>query len=229
MIINTIELYNDNNQEEYKRKTNREMSKRILKQILIHLFHTIGYTKSVKQINQMYFQVLKNFLLHHPEAEPRNLSQIDDIEIYKLNNNDSSFHILVHFPCGAKDTISWNRCITRKMDSVKDKCFAAMRFAVRDQILDFKRKHPNPQCELCGIVNHTVFEVDHVIHFHKIADDFLSWKDYTPSEYSKHHCFTAFTPHDQQFEQEWKEYHQQHSQLRWLCQKCNNKRGSKFK
>jgi hypothetical protein len=77
--------------------------------------------------------------------------------------------------------------------------------------------------------------VDHINHFEQISNNFISyWKSlgkevptvFSESKDGSHR--RCFLTENKDFENEWKEYHQNIAQLRFLCKDCNLTR-DKFK
>lgn len=153
------------------------------------------------------------------------INNIGLCESVKNKINPKYYEITIINNDGTKDGISWHYCLDKKK---RDEFKVACRVAIVDQILEFKI-NSNLQCCLCNI-SEVKFHVDHIVHFEKLLQDFLSAnKLKVPSSFDDYHDGRAcFKNEDKEFEKNWQEYHAKYAQLRILCETCNLSR-EKFK
>jgi hypothetical protein len=97
-----------------------------------------------------------------------------------------------------------------------------MRYAIKEQIMEFKYINKNKPCELCG--TYLNITADHIIKFKKLKDDFLLENPDYPKEFSKNkYGSDIFREEDFEFVKLWQEYHKKNATLRILCANCNDK------
>ena len=164
-----------------------------------------------------------------PEKDKKEVSLITDISIRRfplvkpgknLDWNEHQFFIIKNN--GSEDSISWNSCINKKVNSINKRINWAMRNAVESQIKKFKNTNTNKPCELCG--TYANITADHIIKFKKLKDDFLLENPDYPKEFGKHKFgLEIFRDEDFEFVKLWQEYHQKNAILRILCKECNEK------
>lgn len=100
---------------------------------------------------------------------------------------------------------------------------SAMRSSIDEQIYLF-RKENEQRCVFCDSVNE--LQVDHEIHFDTIATNFIDSVgiENIPKTFgntddgTNRKCFLEI---DDNFKNEWTDYHRKHATLRMLCKKCN--------
>ena len=126
--------------------------------------------------------------------------------------------------------------ITQKNENInyKDDLNNALRQAIKEQIFDFFRK-PEKNisiCCLCSSINNC--EVDHIIPFHPIKNDFLKTID--KSEIPIHFeddventCSRIFKETDTIFKEKWQSHHKKMATYQVLCKICNRKKSGKYK
>ena len=102
-----------------------------------------------------------------------------------------------------------------------------MRYAIKEQILDYKDRCDELICAICGSEDY--IQIDHVILFKTLYNYFLSQNTLPiPTEFDNTYFNSAmFKDDDDKFKKSWYEYHKQHAVLRCLCNKCNLTRSKK--
>jgi hypothetical protein len=116
------------------------------------------------------------------------------------------------------DNISYRCCINKpnKDRNLKN----AMRYAIHSQILHFRNECDVLECALCKSKDN--IHIDHIILFKTLYDEFLRDKKDIPTTFDDNFYNSAvFKKEDKLFENEWIEYHMNHSSLRCLCKNCN--------
>ncbi len=192
----------------------------------------IGFCTSVKNLKPEYHKELISILSRNPKYEEKS-SKMIDIEIvptektkYKevkakevrIINNDKSKPI----------PISWaNFSITGKEETIEAALTVAMRTSSEGDSSNYRKTVVNI-CETCLTSVET--HVDHIEHFHKLKTKFLeimkTQNIFIPIRFGKvirtnQKCFLE---EDKDFEDKWKEYHNNEASLRILCGPCNQKR-----
>jgi hypothetical protein len=137
--------------------------------------------------------------------------------------------------------VSWVACSKGKLakhqqsGNNENKLNGAMRYAVRVQISNYRKSHPDPKCEICGTTYR--IEVDHYpVHFVELKDNFIQMKqeknEPPPTEFKWHPKKGNFMFRDgnkdnnyygKKWKQSWQRYHKNHSKYRYLCSTCNKK------
>ncbi len=103
---------------------------------------------------------------------------------------------------------------------------SSMRYAISPQIIDFKNKCELLECKFCKSKEN--IEIDHVILFKLLCDDFLKDRNDISSSFDDTFCFsTVFKKDDNQFQDDWIEYHRKNAILQCLCKTCNLKKKRK--
>jgi hypothetical protein len=126
---------------------------------------------------------------------------------------------------GIVHPFSYAKAIMNKEQYYNKKKTEAYRFAIKDQIENFRLSNV-PRCFCCGEEAYIV----HVHHdckkFKKLCDDF----EYLHIDADKSIGFVAEGPckdqcvfNNKQYEAEWQKYHEEHATLKILCSKCHMK------
>ena len=194
------------------------------------LLQAIGVCKSVKAKGERPFNDLVDVLQRHPDSE-RKLERLSDIAIVKNVMNARAYEVHVVRDDGTSVDISWKLCVSGKPKTHKLLLRTAMRTSIQPQINDFRMGLPRSElftCMLCQHPTRGIVHIDHVIHFDKLADDFVRVvTDEIPTTFADSSDGTnraVFKPEDSAFELKWQAYHHKHAVLRALCPTCNLKR-----
>ena len=160
---------------------------------------------------------------NHPEY-PEKIENVVDIAIERNRQNPSYYEYKIIKSNGDTDDISYRCCInTRSKDkNLKD----AMRYAILNQIQEYKSNCSKLECEFCQ--SRQNIEIDHIKPFKELYDEFLRNRTDIPVIFDDNyfHC-AKFQPKDENFEKKWTEYHRTNATLRCLCRKCNIGRNKK--
>jgi hypothetical protein len=183
---------------------------------------SIGITASVRSVSEKDIQFFYELLQRHPERE-RKLENFADFMICR-NDIGSGLEMRVVRSDGLPPvSFSIPTCISGKWTGATQ-IIGAMRFAIVDQIIEFKR-NASPECpRISPGCTGVATEADHVNHFEQLSHDFL--KMHTPPKHfgkaiANQHCFLE---EDKEFDDAWKEYHHANAVLRYLCGHCNKTR-----
>jgi hypothetical protein len=113
-----------------------------------------------------------------------------------------------------------------------DKLTCAMRYAIRRQIMNWKRQNTiNQSCKTCKSTS--ILQCDHIEPFVVLKTRFI--KECKLNEipipetfdYSFKTCQSRFKRKDKSFKTKWQYYHLKHASFQWLCKTCNLKKGKK--
>lgn len=100
----------------------------------------------------------------------------------------------------------------------------AMRHAIDDQILEYRRTHPlNPEelCPIEGIPLGETAQVDHVPPFHVLAKQWLQTSPHVKCHVSK--TDRSVYELDEPYKSSWQDYHRRHATLRYLSVEGNKR------
>lgn len=188
------------------------------------MINDIGLCDSLKShYNDVYEELIKLFE-NHPEY-PEKIDNVVDISIVHNKLNKNYFELQIIKNDGTTDDISYIKCIQKPSKDSNLK--SAMRYAILDQILEFKNNCDELICEICKSEQN--IQIDHIILFKTLYNDFLSQNTLPiPTTFdSTYYNSAMFKRVDVEFEKSWSDYHKQHAILRCLCNKCNQKRNKK--
>lgn len=172
---------------------------------------------SLKNNYNNEYNLLLELFKQHPDADEK-IKNLNDIVIQpnKLYNT-RGFVIINHDK--TETTISYNECITPTKNRSKTELKEAMRYSIYKDTIEFKST-AKLECEFC--LSRCNLETDHILEFKNISRAFLLGRQDIPITFDKsianQRCFKL---QDNQFENEWYNYHKEHAKYRRLCRKCN--------
>ena len=188
-----------------------------LKEYIKNIINEIGICSSIKNNYSQYYNIFIELFNRHPN--PEKMINMCDIQI---KSNPLYKHLELHivYNNGKTDDISYNVCINTKY---KNYIKMAMRVSIIPQILEYKNNSIR-KCVNCN--SNQDLEVDHIIWFEKIYDDFMkNNKIKIPTKFNNTDGhLKCFMSDDIMFEKSWNLYHNANAQLRVLCSNCNKKR-----
>jgi len=177
-----------------------------------------GVCKSlIKERKQDYYELIELFK-NHPDY-PDKLHTVIDIKIEKNPRNKKYFIFYLIRNDGNIDGISYRDCINKP--NLNKNINSALRDCINTQISDFRKSLKEEKCVLCD--NTKDIQIDHIVLFRYLVDDFFTNKTYIPNSFDDHpiYHYAIFKQKDKQFADEWCEYHLHNAKLRSLCKKCN--------
>lgn len=173
----------------------------------------IEYCEDMKSNYKEYYLDFVALFERHPDNKAKDMLNIK-IDLDKDKRNIVPY-ILIE---DEWQTISWIKCITGRSEN---KLKEAMRTSIKEQIDNFRKENDSNICEICYKKNEKI-NVDHIIHFEKLYNDFIENKKNLPEKFEKtYNNRSCFLEEDKEFETEWKEYHKRNGILRITCEKCN--------
>ena len=156
--------------------------------------------------------------------------KFNDVDFKLVANklNKKAFELNIVKKDGSVEDISWRLCITGKPKTDKHELMSALRYSIEDQIKEYRDSVCIDKCMLCNEYINNDINIDHIIHFEKLVNDFhssimlkipIKFDDANDNSNRR-----KFKKEDSDYENAWKEYHKNNSKLRVLCQSCNLRR-----
>ncbi len=161
----------------------------------------------------------------HPNY-PELFSNVVDVSIaYNKINPKKCYELQLIKSNKTSEAVSYRKCFQKS--STDNSLKMAMRYAFKDQILDYRDSCDELICDFCRSEQN--IQIDHVILFKNLYEDFLkenTFKIPTSFDYTYYNS-AKFKEFDKEFVNSWSNYHKKHAILRCLCNKCNQKRSKK--
>jgi hypothetical protein len=186
----------------------------------------IGLCCSVKHEYHDFYDELLEIFKSHPNY-PELFSNVVDVAIaYNKINPKKCYELQLIKSNKTSEAISYRKCFVKTPTKDID-LKHAMRYAIKDQILDYKDSCDELICEICGSEQN--IQIDHVILFKQLYDCFLKQNTLIiPTTFDNTYFNSAkFKEFDKECVNSWSNYHKKHAILRCLCNKCNQKRSKK--
>ena len=172
--------------------------------------------------------------MRHPEWSEKKGVGVKSVQV--INNpvyGDRCFWI--YRTDGSTTDISYLTCVKAKKKNAREQFMAAARFAVVDQILEFKRAAFGvrfvAKCEITGrMVSEEQCHIDHVYPFSKLVDKFI--KDFGIDiefvEYKQKGDGDIVTQFAEEYiEIKWQEFHLKFAELQVTHREANQAKGCK--
>lgn len=190
------------------------------------IINGLGCCKIHKTHDKYSFFV--SLLNNHPNCLTKIGSGIDYFYIQPNPLIEKYFQTMIKRTDGTNVDFSWVHCCQFKDKTDVDKLLRAMRYAIKDDIIRFK-KQSQLKCVQCQSEDE-LYEDFHVDHdnpsFKTLKDNFLQATDkLIPTSFTdcNKYKLTMFTndSNSNAFKKEWIEYHNNHCNLQILCRDCN--------
>ena len=202
----------------------------------------LHYPKTFTNIHPEFI-ILYNLLKRHPNYSNWKNNIPAAFKITKGKGN-KAIQLMVKFSSNKFRIVSWVACANMKLkrkytygdaNSEYNQLISAMRYAIRRQISNYRKRNINAGCVLCN--DNNKIEVDHYpTKFCVISKDFIQLQKNknkpAPTEFKYHPTKgmsmfkdgTISNDHyDKKWKQAWQRYHNKHSAYRYLCSFCNKK------
>ena len=198
------------------------------KALLAHTRQLIS-SLGVGQVSAEHFPFFLSLLERHPRAARKIGDGVRTFHIERNPLNPSTFQMHLTRTDDTTVEFSWNVCCTQLIPSTTTRLHQAMRCAIVEQTMSFKR-HNDLLCAECA-ASHLLparFHVDHkTLPFHAIRDEFLSTTTFAPPEdFSRGTANTCVFRNDHAlFERAWSEFHRVRADFQIQCDVCNMRKG----
>lgn len=196
--------------------------------------------------NKEDFLYLVGLLLRHPARETWKRKDPTSFYITKGKQRKTILLDVAFNPIDEKPkyrVVSWVACATQKLKKSQrpseeaglEHITAAMRYAIRRQISNYRRDNPIQRCVLCeeqGIAYRGPVEVDHFPErFASLRNRFIERQIKqgrpTPTEFKWHpkrgNNSFASDEASEKWKRSWLKFHRRNADFRYLCPTCNKK------
>ena len=164
-------------------------------------------------------------LEHHPEKQRKIGSGIQCFGIQRNKRDPKCLETFILRTDGSKETFSWKDCASQKWKTPEQKLYKAFRTTIDPQIINFHSTTPEI-CAHCG--KQTKCSVDHKNPtFKKLTLDFLALNTLpVPTIFAKKPKTNEeiFADTDNDFNNNWIQYHQKNAVLQLLCDECHKEK-----
>jgi hypothetical protein len=196
------------------------MTMKARKEYYKNLMYKIGFTQSVKQVNEDYYEDFMKLFTNHPNY-PEKVKDVIDIKILPNAIHPQYGELNLVKSDGSIDSISYTSCCVLKHDKYKN-IKNAMRYAIYPQIVEYKQ-NAKLICVICQSTDR--IEIDHHINkFQQLFLDFIGENPNIPILFDDTYYNSAcFRKCDSEYKTKWCAYHKSNAVLRPLCKTCNGK------
>jgi hypothetical protein len=174
------------------------------------------------------FNFFNDLLKNHPDYK---IKLGCGAEFYRIQlDYFNNYQICLYRPDKTNEIFSWVQCCNFKGKSTRELLISSMRYTIKEDMINFKKteykKLNKLVCNQCNIdnLNYNEYHTDHIIKFKDIATEFLKITSLKiPLNFTscKKTQMTCFTEKDNDFNNEWYNYHLKKCSLRILCKSCN--------
>ena len=122
-----------------------------------------------------HFTIFKSLLQFHPNRDEK-LEDLSDFCVQPNKLNPRAHELYVVTTHGNLRDVSWLKCISGNSTSLRHKFMSACRTCIADQIHAYKSAnlHPDSVCALCDCPVFGEHNIDHVINFVQLVDNFVA-------------------------------------------------------
>lgn len=173
------------------------------------------------------FIFFDNLIQNHPECDDKKGIGIDYFYIQPNNLVKKYYQTMIKRLDESETDFSWVYCCQFKERTVSDDLLKSMRTAIKDDVIKYKQRQSKLICNFCKTENE-LYENYHVDHynpsFQTIKDNFLQLtKKQIPSLFGdcKMYKLTIFKDEDEEFKNDWVDYHNKNCNFQILCRSCN--------
>ena len=173
------------------------------------------------------FNFFVNLIKNHSDCYAKKGVGIDYFYIQPNPLIKKYYQTMIKRLDGSETDFSWVYCCQFKERTTTDDLLKSMRAAIKDDIIKYKQKHSKLICNFCKTENE-LYENYHVDHhnpsFQTLKDNFLQLtKNQIPSSFGdcKTYKLTIFKIEDENFKNDWIDYHNKNCNFQILCRDCN--------
>lgn len=176
------------------------------------------------------YNFFNNLLKNHNECIEKIGVGIDYFYIIPNPINDKYYQTMIKRLDKTSTDFSWVYCCKFKVRSITEDLTTAMREAIKDDIIAYKKQKNKLECNICKSDNEPYknYHVDHNFPpFRALKNDFLNLTpSIIPKTFSSCDRFytTTFKEEDKDFKNEWIDYHNKNCSFQILCRSCNLKK-----
>ena len=177
--------------------------------------------------DHIQFNFFLNLLQNHPDYDFKKGVGVDYFYIQPNPLVKKYFQTMIKRLDGSEIDFSWVYCCQFKDRTTSYNLTVSMRRAISDDTINYKQKQSKLICKFC-LTEDENYENYHVDHhnpsFKTLKDNFLQLtKKQIPSTFGdcKIYKLTVFKDEDEDFKNEWIEYHIKNCNLQILCRDCN--------
>ena len=180
----------------------------------------------VIQKDHKHFSFFESLIQNHPEYEDKKGVGIDYFYIEPNPLNRRSFQTMIKRLDESEIDFSWVYCCRFRERTTIDYLLDAMREAIKYDTINFKQQS-DLICNFCK-TEKELYENYHVDHynpsFQTLKDNFLKLtKKQVPLSFGdcKKYYTTIFKDEDEEFKNDWVDYHNKNCNFQILCRDCN--------
>jgi hypothetical protein len=173
------------------------------------------------------FNFFNNLIQNHPDYYDKKGVGIDYFYIQPNPLVNKYYQTMIKRIDGSETDFSWVYCCQFKERTTSDDLVRSMRTAIKNDIIQYKQSQNKLICNYCKTENE-LYENYHVDHhnpsFQILKDNFLQLSTkQIPTTFGDCQIYqlTIFKHEDQDFENDWVEYHNANCNFQILCRDCN--------
>jgi len=177
--------------------------------------------------NHTHFSFFDNLIKNHPEYNDKIGIGIDYFYIEPNAINNKYYQTMIKRLDGSETDFSWVYCCQFKERATKYDLVCAMREAIKYDTINYKKKQNKLICNFCK-TEKELYENYHVDHhnpsFQTLKNNFLQLTKKTiPLSFGdcKKYKLSIFKYEDEDFKNDWVDYHNQNCNFQILCRDCN--------
>ena len=181
--------------------------------------------------DHIQYNFFNNLIKNHPEYYENCFNFIDYFYI-NINPLSKKFMVNIKRLDNSSSDFSWTYCCKFKKRDDNYYLTREMRKVINPDIVNFKNNQNKLICNFCGNDNE-LYENFHIDHhnpsFKNLKENFLKITDkQIPTKFNDVKIYDknidGFNYDDEEFKNEWVEYHNKNCNLQVLCKSCNLKK-----
>ena len=180
--------------------------------------------------DHVQFKFFSNLIQNHPDCDDKKGNGVDYFYIEPNKMVKKYYQTIIKRLDGSEIDFSWVYCCKFKERNISDNLSMSMRSAIKDDVIKYKQNQGKLICNFCKTENE-LYENYHVDHhnpsFISIKNNFLQLtKKQIPSSFGdcKIYKLTIFKHEDEEFKNDWVDYHTNNRNFQILCRDCNSRK-----